>query len=340
MSLQTPQQLAQTVALLAAEAGFARMGIAPLAPSPHDATFESWLAEGNHADMAWLERHLPLRRTVAAVAPWARSAICLAVSYAPAGPGDSHVARYARGRDYHRVLRQRCRRLMAAIAAIAPDFEGKAFVDACPLSERRLAASAGLGWIGLNGCLIVPGLGSYVVLCEILCNLPLPPGEPLAGHCGRCGACVKACPARAIGEQGRVDCRRCLSYHTVENRGQIATSHRAALGQRVLGCDACQEACPHNRGAGAGDGELATAGAIAAASLEDLLQLTYDDWDRVTRGSAARRASCEMLVRNAIIAAANSGRRELVAHVRAAGRAWPGQAALVKWALEALEIEI
>ncbi|MEN6664566.1 MAG: tRNA epoxyqueuosine(34) reductase QueG [Phycisphaerae bacterium] len=322
---------------MALEMGFARVGIAALGPDPRGATFAAWLAGGNHADMTWLQRHRTLRQNPSAIAPWARSAICLAVPYAPSEPLDSPIARYARGRDYHRVLRGRGDKLIKAIAAIAPGFQGRIFVDACPLSERGLAAAAGVGWIGRNGCLIVPGVGSYVVLCEIVCSLPLPPDEPLAGHCGRCGACVKACPARAIGEGGLVDCRRCLSYHTTENRGEIPEALRPQLGRQVLGCDACQEACPHNRDIPPGDAELTTPRAIAAASLEDILQWTHGQWDAVTRGSAARRASCEMFIRNAIIAAANSRRRELTTCIRAAAQAWPGQAALAQWAMQRLE---
>ncbi len=340
MSDRSSQQLAAVVKSLARDAGFAAVGIAPLLPLPGVEVFSQWLAGGGHADMAWLQRHLPFRQNPAAIAPWACSVICLAVSYAPAEPGAGHIARYARGRDYHRVLRQRCKRLIAALAAEIPGFQAKAFVDAFALSERSLAASAGVGWIGRNGCLIVPGLGSYVVLCEIVCSLPLPPGAPLEGHCGRCGACVKACPARAIGEGGLVDCRRCLSYHTTENRGEIPPSQRQQLGRRVLGCDACQEACPHNRDVPAGDAQLATPRAIAAASLETILQWTHAEWDIATRGSAARRPSCEMFIRNAIIASANSGRGELATFIRSAGQVWPGQADLAQWALERLENDV
>ena len=304
------EDITAEVKKLAMDAGFARVGIASVDANLHAERFRAWLASGYHADMAYMGRNVEKRLAPALLVDGARSVICLAVGYAgqdrPAG--GVLVARYARGRDYHKVLKKRCRRLMDQIRGIAGEFEGRAFVDSGPVAERALAAAAGLGWIGRNGCLVVPGLGSYVLLCEIVCNLSLVPDGPIASQCEDCGACVSACPTGAIMEEGLVDCRRCISYLTIENRGEIAPDLRPLMGPRVFGCDTCQEACPHNRDLPAGDPELAATGQpLGGASIAEILTWRPDDWDRATRGSSTRRATYEMFLRNARIAAANTG---------------------------------
>ncbi len=308
--------LTSAVKTWALEAGFARAGIAPAGPVPRPDGLRQWLARGYHADMAYMARHLDKRMCPELLAAGAKSVICLAMSYAPdsstaAGTGACgaaaasvrpFIARYARGRDYHKVLKKRCHALMDRLRAAEPAFGGRAFVDSGPIMERSLAAEAGLGWIGRNGCLIVPGLGSYVVLAEIVCNLPLAPDAPLAGRCGDCGACVRACPTGAIVQDGLVDCRRCLSYHTIENRGEIPPEFARALAGRIFGCDACQEACPHNRDAPPGELELTEQRQCCGATLEQIRSWRPEDWDAATAGSAVRRATYEMLLRNARLA--------------------------------------
>ena len=295
------------------------MGFASAGPVERAQGLREWLDRGFHADMAYMARNLPKRLAPEKLVPGGRSVICLAVSYAPGGEPpppadlspkrrstDAIVARYAGGRDYHKVLKRRCRDLSDRIREIVPEFEGRAFVDSAPVAERTLAAQAGLGWIGRNGCLIVPGLGSYVVLCEIVCNLDLPADSPLPNGCEGCGACVEACPTGAIQGNGLVDAGKCISYLTVEHRGPIERSLWAAMDTRIVGCDACQEACPHNRDLPSGDPELRGEGLpLDGACIADMLGWSEDDWDHATRGSATRRATHEMCVRNAVIAAGN-----------------------------------
>ena len=303
-------EITAAVKKLAMEAGFARVGIASVDADLHAEQFRKWLARGYHADMAYMKRNVANRLAPALLVDGARSVICLAVACGggDARAGDAFVARYARGRNYHKVLKKRCRHLMDQIRGIAPEFAGRAFVDSGPVAERALAAAAGLGWIGRNGCLVAPGLGSYILLCEIICNLALAPDGPIASQCTDCNACVSACPTGAIVEDGLVDSRRCISYLTIENRGEIAPDLRPLMGTRVFGCDTCQEVCPHNRDLPAGDSELAAAGPpLGGAGIADILTWRAEDWDRATRGSAARRATYEMLLRNARIAAANLG---------------------------------
>jgi epoxyqueuosine reductase len=275
------------------------------------------------------------------------------VSYAPPPEQDAAewcVARFARGRDYHKVLKRRCHALTDRIRAVAPSFSGRAFVDSGPVMERTLAAQAGVGWIGRNACLIVPGLGSYVVLCEIVCNLPLACDVPLPSGCQDCGRCVKACPAGALTADGLVDARRCISYLTIEDRAGVDRDLWPLTGGRVFGCDACQECCPHNRRLPPGDPELtAIRSAIFAGrcglggQIGEILAWTRAEWDRRTRGSALRRVGYDRLLRNAVRAAGNLLRRAprergdakgLVGALREIRGAWPPLEALIAWAME------
>jgi epoxyqueuosine reductase len=327
------------VQALAPAEGFGAVGIAPIDADLRSERFEAWLAAGYHADMGYLVRHAPQRREPAGLLDGARSVICLALSYRAAEDlsGDASIARYARGRDYHKVLKKRAARLMDRLREIDPEFEGREFVDVGPIAERSLAAAAGLGWIGRNGCLIAPGLGSYVVLCEIVCNVALEADAPPAGHCGDCDACVRACPTGALLGDGLLDARRCRSYLTIEHRGEIEAFLWPRMGDCVFGCDVCQDVCPHNKDAPAGDPELLRPReALGGLSIERLLTWSDADWDAATRGSAMRRARCEMFVRNAVLAAGNSARRELIEPLQQLARRQPNLAAVADWAVRQL----
>ena len=278
------------------------------------------------------------------------------------------IARFAGGRDYHKVLKRACIRLMDAIRSWHVGFEGRAFVDSGPVMERSLAAMAGLGWIGRNGCLIVPGLGSYVLLCEIVCNLPLHADSPMEGSCGRCGQCVKSCPTGALLDDGTVDANRCISCLTIEHRGEIAPEHWPRMGTRVFGCDACQEACPHNQSSAVGAVRLRTAHGIFAVPegtsepgfrgqvlrdestlaaknphtlpLAQVLRWEPGDWDAATQGLSLRRADWAMFLRNAAIAAGNSGDPALLAPLKELRLRAEGDLAflrpLIDWAMSRL----
>ncbi len=303
--MSSAKQLAGAIKAMAREAGFAAVGIASPRAALKADTFARWIEQGDHADMAYMARDVATRHHPASLVAGARSVISLAVSYAPAEPlaGDAFVARYARGRDYHRVLKKRAHRLMDRLREIEPSFEGRAFVDAGPIAERSLAAAAGIGWIGRNGCLIVPRLGSYVVLCEIVFNLSLAADEPVPSDCGDCDRCVQACPTGALQADGLVDARRCRSYLTIEHRGEIVPELQSMMGNCVFGCDVCQEVCPHNQDAPPGDPELATPReGVGDLSIDDILNWSQADWDAATRGSAMRRATYEMWLRNARLA--------------------------------------
>jgi len=316
----TPRERTDWVKALATAGGFARVGVAAAGPLPHMDGLDRWLSAGMHAGMAYMARNIELRKDPAAIVPGARSVICLVVPYAPArdveaGPGQGVIARYARGRDYHKVLKSRCHALMDTIRREEPAFDGRAFVDSAPLAERTLAVLAGLGSVGRNGCLIVPGLGSYVLLSEIVCNLELVPDSPQAGPCDGCGRCVSACPTGALTGDGLVDSRRCISYWTLEDAGEVPDFVAQGMGARVLGCDACQEACPHNVALPAGDDEI-TGGAspLSVLDLAQVLAWTTAQWDQASRGRAWRRADEHMVLRNALIAAGNSRMNRKTGH--------------------------
>jgi epoxyqueuosine reductase len=239
------------------------------------------------------------------------------VGYKPAGepPVDAFVARYARGRDYHKLLKRLAHELCDRIREVHPGLRARTLVDTAPLSERSLAARSGLGWIGRNGSLIVPGWGSYVVLTEILCDLDLPPDPPHPGGCGDCRACLAACPTGAFKAEKLLDARRCLSYHSIENRGEVPADIRLAWGNRVFGCDSCQEVCPQNRLARTGHPDL-TASAEQGRSLAEILRWSREDWSAATEGSTRRRATWAMWLRNAVLAAAATGGEELIEPLR------------------------
>lgn len=337
--MNSGDDLTSAVKALALREGFAAaaIAIASAGPIPRADRLKSWIAAGMHGPMKYMGRNLDKRIRPDRLVPSARSVICLAVPYAPPEPSQppgkrgATIARYARGRDYHKVLKKRCIALMDRIGRIATGFQGRAFVDSAPLMERSLAAAAGLGWIGRNGCLFVPGLGSYVVLCEIVCNLELRAGSPLESRCGDCDACLDACPTGALGADGLVDARRCISCLTTEYRGEIGREFRLRMGTRIIGCDACQEACPHNREVPPGDAELR---GPAAMDIGDILAWGDDDWDAATRGRATRRASLETFLRNAVIAAGNSADASLIGPLQRLGRRCPHLGELIDWATQ------
>lgn len=252
---------APRVKALAREAGFDLCGIAASEGHPRLARLADWVASGQAGEMAYLANSLAERLDPIVTLPTARSVIALGTVYNTAHPYSTSIddpervaiARYAWGEDYHDVLRVRMRRLLAALAAEAgPGFEAVTCVDHEAVQERVLAEAAGLGWIGKNTCLINPQLGSWVFLSEILTNLVLDADRPAVDQCGTCTKCIDACPTSAIarpeaGAPYSLDARRCLSYLTIETRGEIEAALQSAVRTQVYGCDICQDVCPWNR---------------------------------------------------------------------------------------------
>jgi epoxyqueuosine reductase len=308
------RELRDRIRLAASEVGFVKAGFASLAPLPHGDALQRWIEAGMAAEMGFLYRSAALRTDPARLMPGARSAIVVLASYASPSASSSEgdrrcglVARYARGRDYHLVLRQRLELLAQRIASLVgrpPVY--RIVVDTAPLLERELATAAGLGFIGKSTLLIGAGLGSYTVIGTLLVDLALPGDEPTAGGCGRCSLCLDACPTGALVAPYLLDARRCLAYLTIEHRGDIAPPLRDRLAPWVFGCDVCQQVCPHNAAPRAlADAELAPPDA-GGLELLSLLRLRSGEHRRLVAGRALRRASRPMLRRNAALVAART----------------------------------
>ncbi len=313
-------EFGELTAAIRAEAlrlGFSRVGIAPaLAPPPHHEAYRGWLAAGLAGGMQpWLARHEPLRASLDAILPAAQSVVMLATDHAlggdpaaePLPAGRGRVARYARGDDYHDLLRERLNALAAWLEAAAPGCRARGVVDSAPLAERDYAWAAGLGWFGKNTMLIDPRAGSYFLLSALVTDLPLPVDAPLTtDHCGTCTACLDACPTRAFPEPGVLDANKCISAVTIEDHGPVPDSLRVGLGDWIFGCDICQEVCPWNRHApGSTEPAFQPRQGEASLPLADLLTLDEAGFRHRFRGSPILRAKRRGLLRSAALALGN-----------------------------------
>jgi epoxyqueuosine reductase len=290
--------------------GFDLCGIATLGPAPTAAHFDRWLAHGYAGEMYYLKRWADRRQDTRRPARGMRSAVVVTLDYGgrtPAGP----IARYARGRDYHAVMRDKLRELRHLIAAESPrPVKMKAYSDTAPILERDLARQAGIGWFGKNTMLIHPKKGSFFVLGTVLTDLALAPDAPFASdHCGTCTRCLDACPTHAFPEPRVLDATRCISYLTIEQRGAIPEPLREAVGERAFGCDVCQDVCPWNErfASETGDASVAARPANVAPDLAALLTLSESQFEERFGDTAVARAGRRGLARNAAVALGNRG---------------------------------
>lgn len=312
------------------ELGFAAAGVTPARPSTHEDDLRAWLAAGKHGSMAYLARYVEERLDPGRLLPGARSIIMVADLYHPRSGEDDEqgkgtawgrIARYARGTDYHEVIKRRLHELADALRAEFAPESFRAFTDTAPVLEREHAARAGLGWVGKHTLVIHPRLGSFTLLGGIVTTLAI--GEPLGqkpvtDHCGTCTRCIDACPTDAITPYS-VDASRCISYLTIERRGVIPPEFHEAIGGHLFGCDICQDVCPHNSPRGAevdvGRANDAYRPRFGTLDAREILGWTAADRSRVLSGMAIKRATLAMLKRNALIvlgnmAIAGAARRE------------------------------
>lgn len=336
-----PAEATRTVKRLALQAGFHRVGIAGVECLPAEAIdrLMQWVRAGRHAELEYMSRHLDVRAHPEQLLDNARSVICLAVSYAhnpPDDPSAARIARYAHSRDYHKVLKKRSHALMDRLREGFAGFQGRALVDTAPIMERTFAASAGLGWIGQNGCLHVPGLGSWVLLAEVVTNLDLQPDEPIETLCRQCGACLRACPTGALAPDGTVEAALCVSYLN-KDAAELPPDRWEWIGTWIFGCDRCQEVCPANRDAPDGDDAFRGEGrGVCSLTIADVLGWEREDFERIAAGTPVRRAGYERVLRNAVIAAGNAGDAALAGAVRAVGQREPQMQPYVRWTLARL----
>ena len=296
-----------TEAAIQAEAlrlGFSACGFAKAEPVSDEMVqkLDHWVNHGFHADMGYMERNRHLRLDPTQLVPGCRTLIVVALDYYPQQPipqEEYQIAYYAYGADYHRVVKDKLHQLFNYIKTLAPEVQGRAFCDTAPLLERYWATKAGLGFIGLNRTLIIPGKGSYCFLGVLAVDIDLHTeyhDMPLS--CGSCKRCLIACPTKALTPDG-IDCRRCLSYLTIEHKGEIPDEYAEKMGNRIYGCDTCQRVCPHNRHAeSTREAAFSLLDEVAAMKRDDWNQLTPERYRELFRNSAIERAGYEGLSRN------------------------------------------
>jgi epoxyqueuosine reductase len=322
-----PSSLASLVRQEATAAGFdaARVTVPGRIAAETGARLERFLAEGQHGEMGWLAAHADRRRHPAALWPEARSIVMLGLSYAPgsdplavlAERNRGAISCYAQGRDYHDIVKAGLKRVAGALQR-ASGAEVKVFVDTAPLMEKPLAQAAGIGWQGKHTNLVSRTHGSWLFLGAILTTAGIAPDEPEADHCGSCSRCLDVCPTRAFPAPYQLDARRCIAYLTIEHKGHIAEEFRRPIGNRVFGCDDCLAVCPWNKfAAAAREVRFAARPETDHPALAELLALNDDAFRRRFAGTPVKRTGRDRVVRNALIAAGNSGDPGLAAAIEA-----------------------
>ncbi len=311
------RELGKQIRVWGSELGFQQIGFAGTDLGADEARLEAWLARGRHGDMDYMSRHGRRRSRPAELLPGTVTVISARMDYLPPGAADpeallaqdrvAYISRYALGRDYHKVMRRRLQRLADRIVEAAGPFSYRAFVDSAPVLEKALARNAGLGWIGKHTNLINRDAGSWFFLGEIYTDLPLPADAPASEHCGTCRACIDVCPTAAIVAPWELDARRCISYLTIEHEGSIPEEFRAAMGNRVYGCDDCQLCCPWNKFARlSAEPDFRARHGLDAPALVDLFLRSEDEFLELTAGSAIRRIGHERWLRNLAVALGNA----------------------------------
>jgi epoxyqueuosine reductase len=309
--------LAAEIKQLGASLGFAKIGITDVALEKDEHHLNRWLELGRHGEMAYMARHGAKRTRPSDLVPGTVRVIAARLDYLPEPMPDAlrvlgdrtraYIARYALGRDYHKLLRRRLQRLATQIAERASPMGYRVFVDSAPVLEKALARNAGLGWIGKHTNLLDRQAGSWFLLGEIFTDLPLPPDSGGSAHCGSCTACLDVCPTHAIVAPYELDARRCISYLTIEHKGSIPTEFRTAIGNRIFGCDDCQLVCPWNRYAQlTRESAFAPRHGLGAADLVELFAWTEEQWSERTAGSALRRPGYLGWLRNLAVALGNA----------------------------------
>ena len=342
------------IQLWARELGFSQIGIAGVDLSSAEAGLSAWLAAGFHGDMHYMAAHGLKRARPAELIPGTVSVITARMNYLPAAsaddwqavefsrlerPTEAVISSYARGRDYHKVMRGRLQKLGEKIAARVEQLGYRAFTDSAPVMEAELAQRAGLGWRGKHTLILNRDAGSMFFLGEIYINMALPHSEPVSAHCGSCNACIDVCPTHAIIAPHKLDARRCISYLTIEHAGPIPLELRHLMGNRIYGCDDCQLICPWNRFAQRSAlPDFDERQGLTGQQLVTLFAWTEAQFLSYTEGSAIRRIGHERWLRNIAVAMGNALRAGCDDGIQLALEARLGQGSTlvlehVEWAL-------
>ncbi len=339
--------LAVSIRNWAAELGFQAIGISDTDLSVAEQGLQQWLAQGMHGEMHYMASHGSKRTRPAELVPGTVRVISLRMNCVPPAARDSwqvmgesdraFISRYALGRDYHKVVRNRLAKLADKIRAVAPEYEGRVFTDSAPVMETELARKSGIGWRGKHTLTLTREQGSWYFLGEIYVNLPLPVGEAQQEHCGSCTRCIDICPTQAIVAPYQVDARRCISYLTIELKGSIPLEFRPLIGNRIYGCDDCQLICPWNRFAQSS----AEPDFTVRHRLDDVSLIELFAWDEATfknklAGSAIYRIGHEQWLRNIAVALGNANKTDAVISALQSRLDHPSELVRehVAWALE------
>ena len=301
---ETAAERSRAVKEFAAGLGFDACGIAEAGPVDPEDRLGQWLAAGHHADMDWMATTKALRQDPRLKMPGARSVVVVARNYyypdSPAESGTGTVARYARGRDYHKVLKKPLVKLARFLDTFGVESPSYAAVDSGPVMERAWAERAGLGWIGKNSLVLRRDIGSWFFLGTVITEVALDPDLPMEGHCGTCRACLDACPTDAFVREGVLDARKCISYQTIENRGANPEALHDKMEGWIFGCDICQEVCPWNRFQQTStEADFAPREGQSHLSLDELIAMDEVTFNERFAGTPIRRTRHAGMVRNA-----------------------------------------
>jgi len=330
-----------------AELGFQQLGIAGIELEADETHLLNWLKAGRHGEMAYMQSHGSKRSRPEDLVPGTLRVISVRMDYLPSAardgwdvlsdPTSAYIARYALGRDYHKLMRNRLQKLAERMANVVGPFGYRAFVDSAPVLERALARNAGLGWIGKHSCLINKDAGSWFFLGELYTDLPLPIDEPASEHCGTCRRCIDICPTQAITGPYQVDARRCIAYLTIELRGSIPVELRRSMGNRIFGCDDCQLICPWNKFAERSpEPDFGARHELDDIRLVELFGWNEEEFHKRTEGSPIRRTGYAGWLRNIAVALGNAPGTPAVMEALRAREQHPDEMVRehVQWALQ------
>ncbi|MDC0615531.1 tRNA epoxyqueuosine(34) reductase QueG [Schleiferiaceae bacterium] len=299
----SPEAASRIIKRLAKEQGFFACGIARADFLEEEATgLERWLNAGYHGEMSWMENHFDARLDPRKLMPGAKSVVSVLLNYYPEQEqenGTPKISKYAYGRDYHKVIRGKLKRMLEGVRAEIGEVEGRGFVDSAPVMDRAWARRSGLGWIGKHSLLLSKKKGSFFFIGELIIDLELAPDGPSTDHCGTCTACIDACPTQAIVAPTVVDSNKCISYLTIEYKKALPNAYQEKMEEWVYGCDVCQDVCPWNRfSKPTTEPDFKIRDSVATKDWEEWEEVTHELWDEIMKGSAIRRTGYEGFKRN------------------------------------------